>query len=38
MGIIADDIDLHMRHGVIRGGGFRLQQECPASAFFSIIA
>ena len=31
MGISSEDVDLHMCHDVTQGGGFRLQQECPAS-------
>ena len=32
MGISVEDVGIHLCHGVTRDGGFRLQQECPASA------
>ena len=37
MGISAEDVGLHLYHDVTRGGGFRLLQECPASALFQSL-
>ena len=35
MGISAEDVGLRLCHGVIRGGGFRLQQDVQSVSYFN---
>ena len=37
MGISVEDVGLSLCHGITRGGGFRLQQECPASVLLQSL-